>query len=850
MRTSFRTIIIILSLVCGLIGSAYAEDNIRISGVVVDSITGELLGFANVYDISHPKGVVCDEKGYFTIHIPSQGKTQLQAIYTGYSPGRVEVTPPVSGPVIIGLSPNAKDLAEVVVNRGRYKYSKNNPAVALMEEVRNNWKKQNPKDECYYSYDRYEKQLIGFNNYTPIQPTNKLTSAIQFLKENVDTSTVTGKPVLALSVKEKLSTRLYSQDPKADKEIIRGFRTSGIDDNLNQQTVRVFFDDISREIDIHDNDITLMQNRFISPLSSAAPDLYKFFIRDTVMIGNDRCVEIEFSPHNPATMTFNGKIYVPADDSIKYVRRISMRVPKAINLNFVKNLYVSQNFKKDSLGKVHKTIDDLTAEMRIVEGTQEVYLHRIVKNEKESYEQNKEYANYYTKIGNLFEIAGADARGKDFWDNQRLIPLSTAERNLSHTLEKLRQIPFFYWTEKIILIIANGYIATGEKSKFDFGPVNTFISANDTEGLRLRVGGMTTANLSPHLFGRGYVAYGFKDKRWKYGVELEYSFKPKKYHAREFPIHGFRATHIYDIDNLGQHYKFTNSDNIFTSLKRKKSHLTTYRRYSDLSYILELDNHFSVTASLRQEIQYSTPWLKFEKTDGTELKSNTQGYFNVTLRYAPNEKFAQGRTSRTMVNFDNVVFQLSHDYGPKKFLGSQFTLNRTEISVQKRFWLSAFGYIDAIARGGKIWSAVPYPELLWPNANLSYTIQKESYSLMNPMEFANDWFASLDVTYMMNGALFNLIPGFKKLKLREVITFKALEGGLTKRNNPAYNMDLYKFPSDASTHIMGKVPYMELGVGIDNILSILRVDYIWRLTYRHHPDIDRSGLRVSLHFSF
>ena len=181
---------------------------------------------------------------------------------------------------------------------------------------------------------------------------------------------------------------------------------------------------------------------------------------------------------------------------------------------------------------------------------------------------------------------------------------------------------------------------------------------------------------------------------------------------------------------------------------------------------------------------------------------------------------------------DAPVFQLSHEFGPSGWFGSSFCINTTELSVSKRFWLSAFGYIDLMVKGGIIWSKVQYPALLWPNANLSYTIQPESYSLMNPMEFANDRYASIDFTYWANGALFNRIPFFNKLKLREILTFKTLWGGLSRRNDPQYNDELYRFPVDAVAMKMDRKPYMEIGVGIDNILTILRVDYVWRLTRR------------------
>ena len=55
---------------------------------------------------------------------------------------------------------------------------------------------------------------------------------------------------------------------------------------------------------------------------------------------------------------------------------------------------------------------------------------------------------------------------------------------------------------------------------------------------------------------------------------------------------------------------------------------------------------------------------------------------------------------------------------------------------------------------------------------------------MNAMEFINDEYASWDITYFMNGALLNRIPLIKKLKWREVFSFRGMFGHLTDKNNP------------------------------------------------------------------
>lgn len=219
------------------------------------------------------------------------------------------------------------------------------------------------------------------------------------------------------------------------------------------------------------------------------------------------------------------------------------------------------------------------------------------------------------------------------------------------------------------------------------------------------------------------------------------------------------------------------------------------------------------------------------------------------MRYAPNEKFYQTKSNRFPINIDAPIFTLSHKFGFKGVLGSDYNLNHTEFGVQKRFWFSAFGYFDAILKAGKEWNKVPYPLLIIPNANLSYTIQPESYPLMNAMEFINDQYVSWDLTYNANGALFNRIPLIKYMKLREVVSFRGLYGSLSKKNNPMNDDSLFRFPN--GSNVMDDMPYMEVGVGLDNIFTILRLDYVWRLTYRDTPGVkQKQVLRLALHFTF
>lgn len=740
----------------------------------------------------------------------------------------------------------AKELQEIIVNPKKDKYSKkNNPAVELMRRVRNYQQKGDPRLEENYSYDQYDKTTLGLLDFS-----EKELERHSFLRDYIDTTRYGSRPVLYVLMKEKSGSQLYSDRNRKHKTVINGRTSSGIDESLDDANINTMLEEIFREVDIYGNDITLMSNRFVSPLSAIGADYYKYFITDTLDVDGVRCIQLTFSPHNPESFSFMGNLYIALGDTTGFVKKVSMKVPRTINLNYVDNLYIDQTFEQDSLGKRHKVLDEINLDLCIVSGTQRFYSRRVTRYSNFSYEKRSDLSKAYDMLGDIWEIDTDSNNAGGFGSIQRMESLSKAEANMGSLMTRLREIPFFYWSEKILVILVNGYIKTGKPSKFDIGPVNTMISGNTIEGVRLRLGGMTTANLSPHWFARGYAAYGTRDHKWKYKGELEYSFNKKKYHSREFPVNSIRATYMYDLDMLGQHYLFTNADNFFLTWKRRPSNLGTYRQLAKLEYNLELANQLSFSVWGERVNQQATQWLPFVDGRGDITKDYSRTSFGVKVRYAPGEKFVQEKSTRVPINLDAPVIQLTYEWGPKGLFGSDFTTQKTELSIQKRFWFSAFGYADIILKGGILWSQVQYPELLWPNANLSYTIQPESYSLMNPMEFAMDKYASWDLTYWGNGVLFNRIPLIKKAKLREVIGFKGIYGGISDCNKPELHENLFRFPEDSDARYMGRKPYMEISAGIDNIFTILRVDYIWRLSYRDTPGVDRSGIRIALHFTF
>ena len=843
-------ILLLLLVVVAMVSNAQPLDGYtHIKGVVLDSETGEGIPYAQIYLLGSQTGALTNEQGGFTI-VTGVEFSKVKVMVVGYQTQELDVPMGKQTELVIKMVPTSVMLNEILVRKTEKYVKKGNPAVAFVEKLRARRNMYNPKDHQYYNYHKYEKVSFGLNNFNPASNKNLIAQNFKFLKEYVDTSDITGKMVLPLSIQEKVSEEHYRKSPSTHREVVMATNHAGIDDQHDTESLKKFIDDVFREMDIYSNDITFMQNRFVSPLSSIGTDFYKYYL-DTVMVDGLQCYELTFTPFTTETFGFLGRLYVPANDTTMFISKIRMNVPHKINLNYVNQVYLEQDYIKASDGSRLKVRDDLMVEFKIAPKTPEIYARRQTFYDGHNFKQPKDMS-IFTQSAEVIMRKNLE-QDENYWAAHRPVVAVKNEHTVKDMLTRLRQSKLFYWCEKVVTTLVNGYIATSgnaRNSKFDIGPMNTTISGNSLEGLRLRVGGMTTAKLNPRWFSKFYVAYGTRDERFKYMGQLEYSFVDKKYHPNEFPVNSLRLMHRYDVDKLGQHYLYTNPDNVFLALKRQKDDKMIYLRETVLEYKLETQSGFSLTASVQHQRPEASRFIPFIDGNGNEFGHYNTAGFNVTLRYAPGEKFYQTRSFRIPINQDAPVFTLSHTFMPRGFLGSDYTINKTEAGIQKRFWFSAFGYTDIILKAGKIWSTVPYPELLLPNTNLSYTIQPESFALMNAMEFINDQYLSWDVTYWINGAILNRIPLLKKLKMREVVSFRGLWGSLSDKNDPMLHPELYQFPAIADCHKMDKKPYMEIGVGLDNILTFLRVDYVWRLSYRDNPGINRSGVRVQLHFTF
>ena len=830
--------------------------NTIIKGVVTDSITGERLPYVSLIFKGTTIGTATDGDGNFSFSALTDVKN-LEVSYLGYDTKEVKVIPGKTNNLKIKLAPNGITLNEVVVKPKKEKYSKKeNPAVKFVKQVIASRESNDPRNHDYFQYDQYEKMVFAMNDYHPKPKKNGKPGKFDFLIDFVDTLDV-GTTILPVSEKEKVESVYYRKEPKSEKRIVKGNKSSGVDEIFSRDGIQQFLNEVFREVDIFKNDIPLFLQRFVSPLSTIGPNYYKYYLLDTLNVNGQKCVDLGFVPFNSETFGFTGHLFVTLDSTF-FVQKAILNVPKDINLNFVSGMTIEQTFERTPDSTRIITKDDINVNFKLSEKSKGMYARRLNIYSNHSFDEpDAERALVFKESAPVITLKDAYQQSEDFWTSNR--PEEAIKKNpnsVEKLMAKFRSVPIFYITEKVVSVLVSGYIPTNKdplKSKFEFGPMNTAISGNAIEGARFRVGGTTTTAFSRNLFFDGYMAYGTKDEKLKYDALVEYSFNDRKEYRKEFPLNSIRREYMYDINQLGQQYMYASKDNMFLAWKRQKDTRATYLRQAELTYYHEHYNGLAYGAVVRNRREYATEYAVFDRIgpDGTisPVKSYDMTELELKFRYAKDEKFYQTRNLRYPITFDALIFNFSHVMAKKDLLGSSYDYHRTDIGIQKRFWFSAFGYIDLITKAGKVWNKVPYPLLILPNANLSYTIQPESYTNMNAMEFISDEYASWDLTYYMNGNLLNRLPLVKKLKWREVFCFRGLWGHLTDKNNPMNGGEgLYLFPNGSYT--LGKAPYMEASIGIENIFKFLRLDYVWRLNYRDHPGIQTKGVRFMMRMSF
>lgn len=851
-----KNILILLLLIL-----AQAAGAQTITGVVVEESTGDTIPFPSVQYKKEKIATSGNAYGRFSIKRLNGEKLTFSAV--GYQELTILIGPNTPSEMKITLKTDTKQLKGVTVKTKRSKYSrKNNPAVELMKRVIAAKKRTDLANHDYYQFNKYQKITFAINDIKPTELENEKLKKKKWLINQIETCPYNNKLILPLSVDETVTRNIYRKDPKTEKSIIMGQSSSGVNDLIETGDIlNNVLKDVFTDVDLYDDQIRLLQYPFTSPIGKDAISFYRFYIVDTVYVDRDKCFHLQFLPNNQQDFGFRGEIWILADSTL-HIKRCNLTLPKKSDVNFVDNLQIIQEYTRLPEGDWALTTDDMFVEMSIAKFLTKAIVIRTTRMSDYAFDELPD--KLFKGKTKVLHESNAMMRDEAFWDKYRSVELTKSESSMDAFINNLSQQKAFKYIIFGVRAFIENFVETGSQnhpSKVDIGPINTMISSNFIDGVRTRISAQTTANLNPHWFLSGYYARGWDSRKNYYKGELTYSFNKKEYLPREFPKRTLTFTSTYDVCSPSDKFMHTDKDNVFTALKWTKVEKMMFYNRQQLSFEREEEWGFRTTISLKTEENEACGDLFFKPLSmvGMEDAMIGQGKFRTTearieLRYAPGETFINTKQRRLPVNLDAPVFTLSHTTGIKGFLGGDYDYNFTEASIYKRLWLNSWGKIDILAKGGIQWNKVPFPLLIMPAANLSYIISDETFNLINNMEFLNDRYASLDISWDLNGKIFNRIPLLKKLKWREWLGIKCLWGTLTDKNNPTLAANagdgmLMEFPE--GSYIMdSKRPYIELIAGIHNIFKIIHIQYVHRLNYNHLPTATKNGVRLMMRLTF
>ncbi len=839
----------------GLLSAGWlpAAAQIRVSGLILDE-NGSPVSGANVF-VKGPDvdtGVQTDSAGNYTITFSGKADS-IFFVMIGYQLNSASIDTNAVQIINAVMHTQTNSLDEVVISSKRKRYrNKDNPAVELIRQVIRHKDQNKPEHYDRLQYQQYEKLQIGTSNTPKYLPRLPIIRKYRFIFENIDSLSVPGKAISPLYLEENFSDVYYRKNPEKKKS----YRTAGkkvtFDSRIvDDEAFKVFLRHLYQDVDIYENNISLITNTFLSPIADGAPIFYKYFISDTLLWNNTPLIQLDFIPRNKKDFLFNGTLWITLDGNFA-VQHADLNVSNDVNLNWVSDLGVQLEFEQGADRRFQLSKNVTGAYFSILNGKRGIYASRTLVNHDFKVNPVIPDSIMDGAADEITRIDSAATSDKDFWIKNRPVPLTKTEAATYYNMDSLIHMKSFRTLMSIGHTVFSGY---KNFEQVELGSIYSLYSFNDLEGSRLRTGARTTDAFSKSFYSDGYLAYGIKDGQWKYLIRGAYIFNHTGMYS--FPIHYLRIGYQHDVMIPGQEFQYASNDNFLLSFKRGNSNSFVYFNSFKADYVLEFANIMKIAGQFSHQELTAAGALNYVR----HADSNPDTARHITISdiglewgWKPFQKFVQRRTYRTAMpnKYPNII--VNFNFGIKGLWGSDYSYQSLKLHLEKRSYLSQLGYADISMNGGYVFGQLPYPLLSVPHANQTYIYQLDAFNLMNSMEFVSDHYAVVNIDYHMMGFLFNKIPLIKKLNLRETANFKMIYGGLRSENDPALHPELFAFPKNEHgnpiTYILNQGPYIEVSAGIENLFNLLRVDVIRRFSYLDHPNVTPWGVRAMITFDF
>lgn len=792
-----------------------------ISGVVLDENEAPV-PFANIYWKVSAVGAIADMEGVFSIPMES-GQDTLVFSATGFKD--LELPKNRIGnqtEFILKSASTQLEQVEVQVKRKRKRRKRKvDPAYLLHQKIAQNRDANDIKIREKYKCDVYNKIEIDLNNIDSNTKKELLFKPIAFVFDHPDT-TSQKKSFTPIFISEGLSEYSFEQ-PNNEKEYIRASKNAGIKiPSLAQFTGNVYTD-----FNVYNSYILIFQKSFISPLAPASWLSYKYFLTDSVKRNDTTFYKLEFFPLRKQDLAFNG--YLITNDKNYGLNEIHLEIPEATNINFVEEFKIDQYYKSsDTLLTLQK--EKILIDVNPLQKTYGFYIQKTTL--WSDYDFNPNFSENHFNAAQKVEVSdSAYDFGETILSTKRPEPLTKSEQLTYRNVDSAMNTRYLKNIQNLSQMVYTGFYPF---KKWEYGPYYSTYSFNNIEGQRLRAGFLTTPELMKKTRLRGYVAHGLKDNVTKYNgiVTRFYGFKNWRY---------FEFEHLNDYKILSASDNAFQEDNILASLTRRVEPRYTKTIRTRFTWSHEWFNGINNSVTLKSErfipigvLDYFTP--ANEKLSEIDVYS-----IKVGGRFALQEKFVRYGFRRLSLGTRKPRLDYDYTYGAR--INNQgYEFHKVELKMADRYYLGFFGFMDLRLFAGKVWGDLPYPLLLNHQGNDSYYFDNEAFNMMNPFEFVSDQQVSLMARHNFNGLLFNRVPLVKKLKLRSFIFGKGVYGTLNDSHKNIVVMP------DGLTAL--SEPYLEAGFGVENILKLIRLDFIWRLSNLDSPQAQPFGITFDIVPSF
>ncbi len=805
----------------------------KVSGIVVDN-SNQPVPYANVVFKGSNEGIVTNEDGRFYIE-SNKTYTAVVVTFTGFQTKEVPLPKAVNYDFKITLS-DGEHLKEVVVYSGKTS-KKNNPALDILRKIWARKRRNGLHMFDQYQMEKYEKVEFDMNTIDSAFMKNKIFKGMEFIFKQVDTSRVTGKTYLPIFINEALSDVYGDNVQKKVREILKANRNSGFTGN---QQILSFIKDLYADYDIYNNYLTFFDKSFTSPLSRTGIDVYNYVLTDSAYIDKKWCYNIVFYPRRKNELTFKGDFWV--NDTTWAIKNINMAVTKSANINWVKDIYIEQEFEVLNDSVFLLTKDYLMSDFALSKNEKSKGLYGKRTTFYRNHVFNKPKPNDFYKEQVNFVDNAVYAKDEDYWEKSRFEKLSKDELGVYKMLDTLKTVKRFKQIYNLVQILGSGYIPFGH---FDYGPIFSTVGSNDVEGFRIRAGGRTYFGPNDPWRLQGYTAYGFKDNKFKYGLSGKWMLDKK---SRLIVSGGNRR----DVEQIGASLTTTNdvlgrsfaSSAIFSSgnnAKLTNINLSTFGIEIEPVKNLTLGTNFSYrtleSASPVFSLDYYTDAARtITKSDVKQFEAEVQ------IDYTPRRKTIGYAVERENVDNPYSRVFLSYGNGIKGIANSDFDYQKIQLYLKQPIIIGPLGRTNLIMELGKTYGKVPLGLLSVVPGNQTYFTIENTFSNLNFYEFITDQYATFQWNHNFNGKIFARIPLMRKLNWREIIGIKGVVGSISDENRALNASGLvYNAPTKG---------YWEYSAGIGNIFKVFRIDFSWRGSYLNMPDANKFAVKGSFGFYF